>query len=916
MVPSTFLMVIDFVLMSSSAPPSDVIRFRIAGRVIALCIVVIVSSLTVSAQLSVSTAILSDYNSADVSCFGVCDGIGIANPSGGSGSYAYLWEDGQTTQVALNLCAGITTVQVTDLVSLAVVIDSVVLFNPPPLAVDLDPFEFVAGFNISCPGADDGQITATSTGGVGGYSYIWSDGQMGATAIDFEPGLVFVNVMDANFCAVTDSVILTEPDPIQAGSALVLDISCAGRADGLIVPNLVGGSGGYSYLWSDGLGSEIRDGLDTGTYTLNAMDVVGCLFDTNFTIGETPEIRLLVDDITAATCPNSLDGSASISVLGGTSPYQYVWSNGVDTEDQSALAPGTYNVTVTDDRDCAITRPVSIQASSPLNISALKIKPGCGDTDGAIHLSLGGETGTPTFLWSDGQTSASATDLSADRYQVTVMDDLCMISRIFTLDNTSPIELTLSSTASICGGSGSGTATAVPVGGIAPYSWLWSDGQTTETATNLTPGFYDVQVTDSEGCVKWETVEVLGGTDLDINLDLTAPEFCGANNGSIELTPTGGTPPYNYNWSNGASTAAVTGLRSGLYTVVASDGEGCADTLFIALEDDGAASVSISSDPADCGATNGTALAGISGGTAPYLFWWSTGDTSAALASEAPHSGYLCALDAEGCLSIEAYTVGGSEGILADADVFGISCQSIEDGSIDITVLSGTEPFEFSWDDGESTEDRSGLIQTAYTVAILDAGGCQAAGPIEVGDNCDVPLIAVDDVADATEGTDVIVQVLVNDTYPDRPDIVAIIFDDPQHGNAQINFDGSATYSADVDYIGTDSFSYLLCNGAGLCDTAWVYLNVLPEFEIPDAFSPNGDGINDFFEVRGLNEFPVNSLAVFNRWGDEVFRMASYDGSWDGRWKGDQPLADGTYYYVLELGEGNEPKSGYVVIHR
>ena len=144
--------------------------------------------------------------------------------------------------------------------------------------------------------------------------------------------------------------------------------------------------------------------------------------------------------------------------------------------------------------------PVSIPPASTMTVSALQVNPACNANDGAIHLQLAGHSGPLNYLWSDGQTSASAIGLTAGTYDVVIMDEDCMISRSYDLDNSSSLEVDIDDSETACNAA-TGTATAIATGGNTPYSWVWSNGQTTQTANTLDVGTYSVKVTDANGCL-------------------------------------------------------------------------------------------------------------------------------------------------------------------------------------------------------------------------------------------------------------------------------------------------------------------------------------------------------------------------------------------------------------------------------
>lgn len=219
------------------------------------------------------------------------------------------------------------------------------------------------------------------------------------------------------------------------------------------------------------------------------------------------------------------------------------------------------------------------------------------------------------------------------------------------------------------------------------------------------------------------------------------------------------------------------------------------------------------------------------------------------------------------------------------------------------------------------------LINFCFILNIFtnNEGDFARLSPGEVsGLNWQVPSIgltdppqAVDDTAHVSLNTTTAIDVLANDVISGTLIAQQILPWAPWHGMAVVNPDGSISYTPLLNYCGEDFFLYEICNFIG-CDTAevriFIYCDELSDLEAVNAFSPNGDGINDFFTIRGIEHFPQNRLQIFNRWGNLVFDGRDYQGNWDGSWLG-ATVPDGTYFYLLTLPD-RDPLKGYVQVHR
>ncbi|WP_197057322.1 Ig-like domain-containing protein, partial [Alistipes sp. ZOR0009] len=234
--------------------------------------------------------------------------------------------------------------------------------------------------------------------------------------------------------------------------------------------------------------------------------------------------------------------------------------------------------------------------------------------------------------------------------------------------------------------------------------------------------------------------------------------------------------------------------------------------------------------------------------------------------------------------------------------------------------------------DGSFTYTQKGgyAANDSFTYKLCDANGdCSTASVniviTQIINNIKPP-VAANDNATTKGDTPVTISVLANDSDPDSqllPETLTIL-DQPQHGTVVVNGDGTVTYTANKGYVGEDTFTYRICDNGNpqMCATATVNVTVSGlDVKIPDGFSPNGDGVNDRFVIKGLETYPNNVLRIFNRWGNIVYQMKGYDNSWDGKNGGKGlhigvDLPDGTYYYILDLGDGSKPQTSFVVIKR
>jgi len=454
--------------------------------------------------------------------------------------------------------------------------------------------------------------------------------------------------------------------------------------------------------------------------------------------------------VTNALCNGSCDGTATANPSGGTSPYSYQWDSNAGSQTSqtaSGLCAGTYSVTVNDNVGCADTLTVIINQPGALNVVASATNVSCnGGNDGIATVVVSGGASPYSYAWSNGQLTSSATGLIAGTYTITVTDNnSCTNTDVITVTEPTAIILSATSTDENCGAS-DGTATVTASGGTGPYTYLWSDSQTTSTAINLSAGNYTVTVTDNDNCSQSVSTSVnsIGGPTLSMQqTDITCN---GLNDGSGLVTASGGATPYTYLWDDPLTqtTTLVTGLPAGTFNVTVTDSAGCASLSSIVIIEPSAIGLSLTSTPASCGLSDGSATVSASGGTGPFSYNWSpTGGTSATANSLAAGTYTVVVTDSLSCSTTDSISVintgGPSASITSSADV---SCFGGADGSATVTVSAGSGPYTYTWiPTGGTDSTDTGLSAGTYSVMVTDAGGCTSSDTIVINEPTPVSTV-------------------------------------------------------------------------------------------------------------------------------------------------------------------------------
>ncbi|MBI2967289.1 MAG: gliding motility-associated C-terminal domain-containing protein [Bacteroidetes bacterium] len=691
------------------------------------CSNVAVGTITEPPALNVSVSI------TNATC-GLADGSATASATGGSGSYAYDWSDGQTVANAAGLANGNYTVTVTDSLGCTVTGSASVGSSGGPVA-------FLAFASVSCFGACDGSASADSvSGGTPPYTYNWSDGSTGSVATAVCSGGYTVTISDFNSCIFIDSVSVTEP----AAISMVISItnSTCGNADGSAAASASGGNGTFTYNWSNGQSGPAATGLAAATYTVTVQDISGCTITGTAILSDSNGPSAVLSSV-PVSCYGMCDGSAiADSITGGTPPYAYNWSDGSTGSVAVAVCSGTYSISISDNNGCKFIDSVLVTEPPSILISVSTTNSSCGTADGSATATASGGNGLFTYVWSDGQSDSVATGLAAGNYVVTATDfSGCSATAIAAVSDTGGPAIVLTQTGTSCSGGSDGAATVTTTGGAPPYTYLWDDpsSQTDSVATGLSAGIYSIIVEDTIGCISTDFITVTEPTAISKNFTII-DATCDSSDGSVIVAVAGGSGNYTYLWNTGASTDTLQGISAGTYTVTVFDSNGCSDSATVAVGETGccvlATSMNITSGNLCNGDSSGSAKITISSGTPPYTFTWSSplGNSTDSIISNLPAGNYgVTITDQFGCTDTLSFTVTQPTAISFTIDsIINVTCNGGNDGGIYVTVSGGTLPYNtLAWFRVVPyqlvglNEDLTGMIAGWYALGVIDGNGCR-----------------------------------------------------------------------------------------------------------------------------------------------------------------------------------------------
>lgn len=509
------------------------------------------------------------------SCFGESDGSASIVIAGGQEPFTYQWSSGGDDATENGLAAGDYTVTVADASNCPAVLQ-ISIPQPDEIAVQITDQQ-----EILCHGDQTGVLSASAAGGTGAFTYLWSTGDAGELLDNLPAGSYTVTATDASGCQNEQLFELGQPDPISPQLSAT-DESSFEAHDGTASANPAGGTPGYLYLWSNGAETESISGLAPGTYCVTITDANNCITEACIDVQAFNCAVSAQIETQAVSCPNGADGTAEVQIASGSAPFSFNWSSGGSGESETGLSAGDYQLTLTDANNCEAVFSFTVTQPDAFDLDASVDNIDChGNANGAITVNPDGGTPGYEFLWNTGDEDASIDGLKAGEYSLTLTDaNNCTTKTTYTI--LEPDQLMLSGTVLqnvACAGDQDGAILAEGEGGTGNYEFNWSNGFSGAENSGLPAGTYSVTLTDENNCQTEQSFEITEPPVLVVELESVEQVSCpNDNDGSATIIVSGGSPAYQYIWSNGSQTASANNLTAGVYTVEVEDANGCVET--------------------------------------------------------------------------------------------------------------------------------------------------------------------------------------------------------------------------------------------------------------------------------------------------------------------------------------------------
>ncbi|MCI4669663.1 MAG: gliding motility-associated C-terminal domain-containing protein [Bacteroidia bacterium] len=636
----------------------------------------------------------------------------------------------------------------------------------------------LSGDDVLCNGDSSGSITATTLGGGNNPVYTWTPSPPLAvnspTQINVPAGTYTVTVVDDAQCRDTADIVINEPSPLSIQIIDLVNNLCVGGNSGQIEVAGTGGTGPYEYrLVSPGSQTPWRNSglfinLIADSYEVQMRDANGCTFNLPLPITEPSSgVQASIVSQIDATC--GIRGELVVNGVGGTpfaNGYQFFLNNVFQsngfTQTFSNLNPGYYEVTIVDSNGCRSTVGDTVREIDPpiVTIDSIADASCFGQCNGFVRFRV--NLGSPpyTLALDANVTSDTVFNNLCPGFHFFQVEDgnACKFGLIFFIDQPDSLYgEVINQSFPTCENSTDGSLTVQAVGGTQPYTYslLGQPGTTDSLFTNLDSGFYTFVVEDLNQCQDTFTGSLVDPSPLRIDFIASDIACAGEQNGTIELSATGGTPDYEYSFSGSifVDDSIFFGLAAGNYPVKVEDAQGCQDSAIVTIIEPDPLTLSIAQvQNALCnGSADGTITVVPGGGTGPFEYSIDQINYGSSPTFNGLRTGNytLYVRDSQGCEAEVSTTVGEPDPLFGTVDWRDITCQGANDGGGSVFMSGGTQPYRYIWSNGETSSTVNNLPPGNPTVTVTDAQGCQVAFS---GDLIDPPLFFIDSTStlDAT----------------------------------------------------------------------------------------------------------------------------------------------------------------------
>lgn len=845
-------------------------------------------------------------------CFGNCTGAIALNPTGGNGTYSYSWTPAANTGTITNICPGVYTATITDILGCTFTAN----YNLPSLTSITS--NTVATNNICFNNCNGTLMVVNVAGGLPPYTYNWTDplGQSTPLANGLCNGNYSVNITDANNCSNSIPAVITSPPPVTF-TPTVTQPGC-GLCDGSALINPTGGTPSYTLVWSNNQTGNTLTNLCAGVYMAQITDGNGCISDTNIVINSSSTITGETVVKADVTCAGVCDGTVSVTAIGGVAPITYHWlHNNSSSQSLVGLCAGTYFCNMADTNGCIRTASVVIGSTTTLTITSQVTQSSCSANTGSITVNVTGGTGGPyTYAWLPAGSTPTVTNLAPGSYTLTVSDGSCSKTQIYSVNSFSAPTLSFTKKDISCGGVCDGNIALTISGGSPGYTTLWSNAATTTSINALCAGSYSVIVTDVAGCKAVQNFSLTTESPLVFSLPDVNNLLCSYTcDGSITSIPIGGTLPYTFSWTPAAPSAPTTNsLCAGNYSVSVTDVNGClASETYTVISPPSMTLTAVVTDASCSTVADGAIDITVSGGNPNpvYTYSWTPGNFITQDIINVFSGTYSVSIaDGNGCKKDSSFLINATIVVNAVAGNDSIFCLN---GPFTLNGSNSTGGITFQW----LQLPLSGVISNSIITTVPSVAGTNTYVLVATNGSCvdqDSIVITVNALPSVDAGPLVSIPALATTPIGGSPTSATGV---SYTWSPSSTLDNPAGPNPTTSTTITTNFTVTVTDANGCFNSDTITVFVYPEINIPNGFSPNGDGKNDVWQIDLIYQFPDSEVEVYNRWGEQLFYSKGYQIPFNGQYKG-KNLPVGTYYYIINLNNPTypEPYTGPLTIFR
>jgi gliding motility-associated-like protein len=692
-----------------------------------------------------------------VDCSGNADGFIVFTASGGVAPYEYSLGSGyQSSNIFTGLAAGAFPN--------AAVRDSKGCTFSIPVTVAQPAALGIAAIqdSVSCFGGNDGTITATATGGSGGYEFSINGGTFvsSGTFTGLTAGTYSIDVRDFNFCTRTLNINVLAPTDLTL-SLLAGSAACAGAGGGQITATAGGGSPGYQYQLNAGAfgPSNVFTNLSPNTYNVTVRDQNGCTETATIAV-TTPTALTATAVQDSVSCGGGTNGSLVVTASGGTPNYQYSidGTNFQVSNIFTGLSAGPYVATVRDANACTQTVNITVLQPVALTIATVQDSASCfGASDGVITVTAGG--GSPTYEYSLDGTTFQPSNIfngrAAGPYTITIRDaQFCQITGNISVLQPTVLGVSATKVDVSCNSTNDGSITVTATGGSLPYSYNLNGGtpQSSNLFSNVSAATYTVNVVDGNGCTQSTTITVGSTSGITISLVADSLSCNGAADGVITVTASSaaGGLEYSTNGTNFQVSNVFSSLNAGNYTVTVRDANLCVASANVIVGQPAAITASAVQDSVNCnGGTDGVITVTASGGSPSFTYSLNAGSPQASNVFNAlgAASYTIDVTDQNNCQAQVVIAVLQPAALTVSAAATASSCAGGGTGGIVVTAGGGSAAYQYSIDgvNFQASNTFTNLASATYTVTLRDGNNCSVTTTVNVGQPTALTLTLVQD---------------------------------------------------------------------------------------------------------------------------------------------------------------------------